>query len=199
MFASSISTERNSGSENELHGASRLIVMRLVLPVGGAPRHVEFRMDQGFAERLRQLRTLVPMTTTLNRQRDLVIDKVRVRLPTAVFRRLDVEIKTSGPCLVVSNEGIFHCGAKDVENGHKLLSCTFPITRLIELNAQRPVGETLYIQNGFFINDEPQESDAGRWVASMHAPEHVPEGASDFDTLHGMPPPRAEVGLLRAA
>lgn len=192
------STERNTGFGSELHGASRLVVMRLVLPMGGAPRHVEFRMDQGFAERLRQLRTLVPMTTSLNRQRDLVIDKVRVRLPSAVFRRLDAEIKISGPCLVVSNEGIFHCGAKDVENGHKLLSCTFPITRLIELNAQRPAGETFFIQSGFFINDEPSETEAGRWLASLHATDALPtEGASDFDTLHGMVQ-RAEAAPMRA-
>ena len=43
--------------------SSRLVLMRLVLPFGGAPRHVEFRIDLGFSERLRQLRTLVPMTT----------------------------------------------------------------------------------------------------------------------------------------
>lgn len=175
--------------------------MRLVLPVGGAPRHVEFRIDLGFAERLRQLRTLVPMTTSLNRQRDLVIDKVRARLPSAVWRRAEAEIRVSGACLVVSNEGIFHCGAKDVDQGHKLLSCTFPISRLIELNASRPAGETLFIQSGFFINDEPAESEAGRWLAAVHAFEHqasAPEGASDFDTLHGAPP-SAQLGLVRAA
>jgi len=46
--------------------SSRLVVMRLVLPVGGAPRHVEYRIDHTFIDRLRQLRTLVPMITSLN-------------------------------------------------------------------------------------------------------------------------------------
>ena len=182
--------------------SSRLVVMRLVLPVGGAPRHVEYRIDHTFIDRLRQLRTLVPMITSLNRQRDLVIDKVRVRLPSAVWRRVDAGIRVSGSSLVVSNEGIFHLGAKDVDNGHKLLTCTFPISRLIDLHAQRPAGETLYIQSGFFINDEPAETEAGRWVAAVHAIEEggmvIPEGASDFDTLHGVPA-RPDLNLARAA
>lgn len=184
----------------ELPKSSRLVVMRLVLPVGGAPRHVEYRIDDGFIERLRQLRTLVPMTTSLSRQRDLVIDKVRVRLPSAIWRRVDAEIHVAGSCLVVSNEGIFHCGGKDLDNGHKLLSCTFPISRLVELHGQRPAGETFYIQSGFFINDEPAETEAGRWIASMNPSEGaaIPEGASDFDTLHGVPP-RSDIDLLRAA
>ncbi len=193
--------DRASGTEAELPASSRLVVMRLVLPLGGAPRLVEMRIDDGFVERLRQLRSLVPAMTSLSRQRDLVIDKVRVRLPSAIWRRLDAEISVSGACLVVSNEGMFHCGGKDTDNGHKLLSCTFPISRLIELHAQRPAGETLYIQTGFFINDEPAETDAGRWVASMHAVEEaaaMPEGGSDFDTLHGVPA-RPELSLARAA
>lgn len=193
--------DRASGSEPEVPSSSRLVVMRLVLPVGGAPRHVEYRIDDGFVERLRQLRSLVPMITSLSRQRDLVIDKVRVRLPSAIWRRVDAEIHVTGSCLVVSNEGIFHCGGKDTDNGHKLLSCTFPISRLIDLHGQRPAGETLYIQTGFFINDEPAETDAGRWLASMHAVEEgvaVPESASDFDTLHGVPS-RPELALARAA
>lgn len=195
------STDRFSGREPEAQNASRLVVMRLVSPVGGTPRHVEFRIDLAFVERLRQLRTLVPALTSLNRQRDLVIDKVRVRLQTAVWRRAQAEIRVASSCLVVTNEAVFHCGARDIENGHKLLSCSFPISRLIDLNAQRPTGETLYIQSGFFINDEPPETEAGRWVAAKHAALEataVPESASDFDTLHGMPA-RAGVELARAA
>ena len=160
--------------------------MRLVMPMGGTPRHVEFRIDASFCERLRQLRTLVPLATGLNRQRDLVIDKVRARLPNSVWRRADTPIGVTGACLVVSSEGVFHCGAKEVEGGYKLLGCTFPISRLSELHAGRPVGETFFIQSGFFINDEPAESEAGRWAAKLHGIEGavaVPEGASDFDSL----------------
>lgn len=189
-MGSMYSTDRVTGDQPDVQNASRLVVMRLVSPVGGTPRHVEFRMDLVFAERLRQLRTLVPTITSLNRQRDMVIDKVRVRLPTAVWRRADAEIRISGPCLVVSNEAVFHCGAKDIENGHKLLSCSFPIARLIDLNAQRPAGETFYIQSGFFINDEPAESEGGRWLASKHPgldTTAVPDGVTDFDTILNMP------------
>ena len=184
----------------ELPNSSRLVVMRLVLPVGGAPRHVEYRIDDSFIERLRQLRTLVPMATSLTRARDLVIDKVRVRLSSAVWRRVDTEIHVAGSSLVVSSEGIFHCGGRDLDNGHKLLSCTFPISRLVDLHAQRPAGETLYIQSSFLINDEPAETEAGRWVASMHTTDGaaIPQGASDFDTLHGVPP-RLEIALASAA
>lgn len=185
----------------EPNRSNRLVVMRLVHPIGGAPRTVEFRIDDAFIERLRQLRTLVPTPTSLNRNRDLVIDKVRVRLSSALWRRVEMPLRASSSCLVVSNEGVFHCGAKDSESGHKLMSCSFSIARLMELHEQRPAGETLYIYSGFFINDEPTESEAGRWVAQMHAIEsHVQmaEGSSDFDTLHGTPP-RAEEPLARAA
>ncbi len=66
---------------------------------------------------------------------------------------------------------------------------TFSIARLIELHAERPEGETFYIRDGVFANDEPAESPAGRWVASMHELEvvmRVPDAPSDFDTLHDL-------------
>jgi hypothetical protein len=58
----------------------RRVVMQVVKRSGGTTHHVEFTVDENFAERLRQLRSLVPPLNTLNAQRDLVIDKVRVRV-----------------------------------------------------------------------------------------------------------------------
>ena len=64
----------------------RHVIMQVVKRSGGTTHHVEFVMDDNFAERLKQLRSLVPPLNSLNKQRDLVIDKVRVRLPSAVWR-----------------------------------------------------------------------------------------------------------------
>jgi hypothetical protein len=65
----------------------RHVIMQVVKrSSGSATHHVEFLMDDNFAERLRQLRSLVPPLGSLNKQRDLVIDKVRVRLPNAIWR-----------------------------------------------------------------------------------------------------------------
>jgi hypothetical protein len=65
----------------------RPVIMQVVKrSSGSATHHVEFLMDDNFAERLRQLRSLVPPLGSLNKQRDLVIDKVRVRLPNAIWR-----------------------------------------------------------------------------------------------------------------
>jgi hypothetical protein len=64
----------------------RHVVMQVVKRSGGATHHVGFTINDSFVERMRQLRSLVPPLTSLNKQRDLVIDKVRVRLPNAVWR-----------------------------------------------------------------------------------------------------------------
>ena len=170
--------------------------MQVVKRSGGSTHHVEFVMDDIFAERLKQLRSLVPPLNTLNKQRDLVIDKVRVRLPTAVWRcGADLDSAIDGSCIVIASEGFFNCGAKDRKTKEKLVTYTFPIARLIELHLERPAGETFYIRDGVFTNDEPSESAAGRWVASLHELEEmrVPEPPSDFDTLQGVPL-RAERG-----
>jgi hypothetical protein len=176
----------------------RHVIMQVVKRSGGATHHVEFSMDDNFAERLRQLRSLVPPLNGLNKQRDLVIDKVRVRLPTAVWRcGGDIDSSVEGSCIVIAAEGFFNCGAKDRKTKEKLVTYTFPISRLIELHVERPAGETFYIRDGIFTNDEPAESAAGRWVASLHELEEmrVPEAPSDFDTLQGVPL-RTEQGAL---
>jgi len=158
---------------------------------GSASHHVEFVMDDNFAERLRQLRSLVPPLGSLNKQRDLVIDKVRVRLPNAIWRSgQGSDSSVEGSCIVIAAEGSFNCGGKDRLTREKLVTYNFPIARLIELHAQRPEGETFYIRDGTFANDEPADSPAGRWVASMHELEavmRVPDAPSDFDTLHEVP------------
>ena len=74
------------------------------------------------------------------------------------------------------------------------MTYAFSIARLSELHAERPAGETFYIRDGVFTNDEPVDSPAGRWVASLHELEEmrVPDVPSDFDTLQSLPPLRAE-------
>jgi hypothetical protein len=135
----------------------------------------------------------VPPLTGLNMQRDLVIDKVRARLPSAVWRCGGADGKDAnaveGSCIVIAAEGFFNCGAKDTRSREKLVTYTFPIGRLIELHAGRPSGETFFIRNGIFTNDEPADSSAGRWVAALHEAEHLrlPDGPSHFDTLPGAP------------
>lgn len=164
--------------------------MQVVKRSGGATHHVEFCIDDHFMERLRQLRSLVPPLNSLSKQRDLVIDKVRVRLPSAVWRcGGDVDSGVEGSCIVIATEGFFNCGGKDRKTKEKLVTYTFPIARLAELHMDRPPGETFYIRDGIFTNDEPADSAAGRWVASLHELEvmRVPEGPSDFDTLQGAP------------
>jgi hypothetical protein len=176
----------------------RHVIMQVVKRSGGATHHVEFSMDDNFAERLRQLRSLVPPLNGLNKQRDLVIDKVRVRLPTAVWRcGGDIDSQVDGSCIVIAAEGFFNCGGKDRKTKEKLVTYTFPIARLIELHAERPAGETFYIRDGIFTNDEPANSAAGRWVASLHELEEmrVPDAPSDFDTLQGVPLRTAQGGL----
>jgi len=181
----------------------RHVIMQVVKRSGGASHHVSFTIDDHFIERLSQLRSLVPPLTTLSKQRDLVIDKVRVRLPTAVWRAGSlVEDQIEGSCIVIANEGLFSCGGKDRRSKEKLVTYAFSIARLGELHAERRVGETLYIRDGVFTNDEPADSPAGRWVASLHEFEEVrvPDAPSDFDTLQGVPlraeeRPHASLGL----
>ena len=176
----------------------RQIIMQVVKRSGGATHHVEFSLDDNFAERLRQLRSLVPPLNTLNKQRDLVIDKVRVRLPSAIWRcGGDIDSMVEGSCIVIAAEGFFNCGAKDRKSKEKLVTYTFPIARLIELHMERPVGETFYIRDGIFTNDEPADSPAGRWVQSLHELEEMrmPEAPSDFDTLQGVPLNSQQGGL----
>ena len=168
----------------------RHVIMQVVKRSGGATHHVSFTIDDHFVERLAQLRSLVPPLTTLNKQRDLVIDKVRVRLPTAVWRAgSQVEDHVEGSCIVIANEGLFSCGGKDRRTKEKLVTYAFSIARLSELHAERRAGETFYIRDGVFTNDEPADSAAGRWVASLLEFEEVrvPDAPSDFDTLQGMP------------
>ena len=129
-----------------------------------------------------------------------MIDKVRVRLPTAVWRLGGEEAaQVDGSCIVIAAEGFFNCGGKDRKTKEKLVTYTFPIARLIELHTERPAGETFYIRDGVFTNDEPANSAAGRWVASLHEMEETrpPESPSDFDTLQGVGPDDLKIkGLL---
>ena len=175
---------------------ARQVIMQVVKRSGGATHYVQLLIDDSFVDRLRQLRSLVPPITGINRQRDLVIDKVRVRLPNGVWRNgAQVESQIEGSCVVVAAEGLFSCGGKDSKTKEKLVTYAFPIARLGELHAERPAGETFYLRDGVFCNDESTGSPAGRWMALLHGFDEmqVPEAASDFDTLQGIPL-RAEQG-----
>ena len=180
----------------------RHVVMQVVKrSSGSATHHVEFLMDDNFAERLRQLRSLVPPLGSLNKQRDLVIDKVRVRLPNAIWRTgSQVDHGVEGSCIVIASEGSFNCGGKDRSTREKLVTYNFSISRLVELHTERPEGETLYIRDGNFANDEPADSPAGLWVALLTEEEtvmRIPDAPSDFDTLHELtlrPEQRAGAG-----
>lgn len=168
--------------------------MQAVKRSGEATHHVQFVLDDTFAERLRQLRSLVPPLSPLTRQRDLVIDKVRVRLPSAIWRRNGAggevdQAEVEDSCMVIAAEGLFNCGAKDRLAKEKLMTHSFAIVRLLELHAERLSGETLFIRNGVFINDESVDSSAGRWVAALQESDQpqLPLPPSDFDTLPGAP------------
>lgn len=178
-------------------GKTRQVVMQVISRTGDLTNHVEFRLDDGFAERLHQLRSLVPPLNNLNRSRDLVIDKVRVRLPSAIWRCEGSGEEVSvveGSSIVVASEGFFNCGAKKRSSREKLVTYTFPIARLIELHHTRADGETFFLRNGLFTNDEPPESNAGRWASMLHA--HDPaargfESSTDFDSMPSEPMPLA--------
>jgi hypothetical protein len=123
----------------------RPVIMQVVKrSSGSATHHVEFLMDDNFAERLRQLRSLVPPLGSLNKQRDLVIDKVRVRVPNAIWRsgnEIEADGGVDGSCIVIAAEGSFNCGGKDRKTREKLVTYNFSIARLLELHAERPEGE----------------------------------------------------------
>ena len=166
--------------------------MQVISRSGDAAHHVEFTLDDAFAERLHQLRSLVPPLNNLNRHRDLVIDKVRVRVPSAIWRcdgQGETVTVVDGSSIVVATEGYFNCGAKKRATREKLVTYTFPIARLIELHQTRPNGETFFLRNGIFTNDEPPESNARRWSSMLHTPEPPRgfESATDFDTMPGVP------------
>jgi hypothetical protein len=164
--------------------------MQVVRRSGGSTHHVQFMVDDSFIDRLRQLRSLVPSLTAINRQRDLVIDKVRVRLPNAIWRSgAQMDSRVDGSCVVVAAEGFFSCGGKDAASKEKLVTYAFPIARLAELHEQRRPGETLFLRDGILVNDQPSDSPAGRWMALLNECKEsgLADPASDFDTLQGVP------------
>lgn len=171
---------------------TRQVVVQVISRPGDAANHVEFTFDDAFAERLDQLRAMVPPLTALTRQRDLVIDKLRVRLPSAIWRcggPGEAATPVDGSSIVVAAEGYFNCGAKTQADQKRLVTYPFPIARLIELHQTRPAGEVFFLRNGIFTNDEPPESNARRWSTLLHAQDPAPslEPPTGFDTVHGVP------------
>jgi hypothetical protein len=149
-----------------------------------ANRQVEFQLDDNFAERLRQLRTLVPSLGSLSKHRDLVIDKLRMRLPNAVWRAgNEVDSAVEDSCMVIASEGSFNCGGKNPKTREEMMTYRFPVQRLIELHVERPQSETFFICDGVFANEQPSDSALGRWITLMHELEelrvlHLTEQAS---------------------
>jgi hypothetical protein len=169
---------------------TRRVVMHVVnrSSSSNANRQVEFRLDDDFAERLRQLRTLVPSPGTLSRYRDLVIDKLRMRLPNAIWRLgNDDDPAVEDSCMVISPKGSFNCGGRNRKMREELVTYGFPVQRLIELHVERPHGETFFIYDGVLANEQPSESPLGRWVTLMRELEalriSMPNGQARQDPL----------------
>lgn len=109
-------------------------------------RQVEFILDDEFVDRLRQLRSLVPLLTSLSERRDLVIDRVRARIPRAVWRvgeGPEVVMERSG--LVVAPDGLFCCAARIKDTRERWQTPHASIPRLIEAHVSLVQGEPLRV------------------------------------------------------
>lgn len=128
---------------------SRQVIMQVAQSTNTLGWHVEFTIDDDFAERLRQLRSLVPMVTGRLAQRDLVVDKVRARLRKAHWRPSDdTESPIDGSCIVFSSDGTFTCVAKLRATREQLRTYSASIAEVLAMHSDRPASETLYIGAG---------------------------------------------------
>jgi hypothetical protein len=91
----------------------QVIIDAFCQPPGDTLFEVSFTISADFLDRLRQLRSLVPPVTSLTSHRDLIIDKVRARLPNAAWRSTRGDrYSVSGSSLVVASDGTMSCAAK---------------------------------------------------------------------------------------
>lgn len=115
----------------------------------GVSWQVELVVDDYFVERLQQLRRLVKPVTPLMSQTNLIIDKVRARLPSAVWRSANaLDSQVGGSSLVVSCDGTFSCTAKHMASRIRLHSVPVAIADLEALHKSRPVSEVIYATHG---------------------------------------------------
>ena len=137
------------GSEPQNTGTGhRQVIMAAVNRAGTWWSHqVEFQIDRCFVERLQQLRSLVPPLNALTTRRDLVIDKVRSRLPTARWRNhLNEDVPVEGSCLVVASDGTLSCAARCLGTRDRLQTLALPIAELVELDRLTSPGVVLIIR-----------------------------------------------------
>ncbi|WP_454909551.1 hypothetical protein [Variovorax gossypii] len=138
---------RDAGDHQNVETGSRSVTMRATSRAETRwAFEVEFRIDQRFMERLQQLRSLVPPPNALTLRRDLVIDKVRLRLPTARWRNdLHEDLPVEGSCLVVASDGTLSCAAKCPGTRDRLQTPALPIAELVELHQLASPGMALHI------------------------------------------------------
>lgn len=121
-----------------------------IAPRGGdVSWQVELVVDDYFIERLQQLRRLVKPVTPLMAGTNLIIDKVRARLPSAIWHPsngLDREVV--GSSLVVSSDGTCSCTAKHIASRVRLHSVPVAIDDLEALHKSRPEDEVIYVSQG---------------------------------------------------
>jgi hypothetical protein len=110
---------------------------------------VEVRCDDYFIERLQQLRRLVPPVTPLMAGTNLIIDKLRARLPQAVWRAsADLGGAVESSSVVVSADGTFSCSAKHIGMRMRLYSIPVSIADFEAVHKSRPPGDVIYVSQG---------------------------------------------------
>ena len=92
-----------------------------------------------------------------------------MRVPNAVWRLSEaVDSGVECSCMVIASEGSFSFGGRNRKTQEEVGTYRFSIQLLLELHAERPQGETFFIYDGVFANEQSSESASGRWVTLMH-------------------------------
>lgn len=100
---------------------------------------VEFNLDRTFVERMQQLRSLVPPVRNLTAHRDLEIDKVRARIPTAQWWDNAERLPVDKSSVVLSSDGDFVCLAT-ARRTLQLCTASIPVARIVQLESMRMGG-----------------------------------------------------------
>jgi hypothetical protein len=150
-------------------------------------------MDDNFAERLRQLRSLVPPLKPQQAARPG--DRQGARAPAECHLALratkSTSIRVDGSCIVIAAEGSFNCGGKDRKTKREARHVQLLDFARLHRAARRAPAKARPSTSATASSPTTSrpKSPAGRWVASMHELEtvmRVPEAPSDFDTLHDL-------------
>lgn len=100
---------------------------------------VEFNIDRTFVERMQQLRSLVPPVRNLTAHRDLEIDKVRARMPTAQWWDSAERLPVDKSSVVLSSDGDFVCLAT-ARRTLQLCTASIPVARIVQLESMHMGG-----------------------------------------------------------